>query len=103
MELVQFFTVFNCPDDVCSRLSTIPTYDKIMRTLFKLNPNKIQGPDGLTYQFYSASWTSTGAEVTTTIRKVFVQSHMPTATNSTILTLISKFSGATSITECQNS
>ena len=68
-----------------------------MRTLFKLNPNKSPGPDGLTSRFYSAAWHTVGKEVTGAILKFFEQSHMPTATNSTILTLLPKFSEATEI------
>lgn len=68
-----------------------------MRALFKLNPNKSPGPDGLTSRFYSCSWPILGQEVTTSIRRFFSTSNMPSGMNSTILTLIPKFPGATVI------
>lgn len=65
--------------------------------MFKLNPNKSPGPDGLTSPFYSCSWHILGKEVTSAISKFFTTWNLPTATNSTILTLIPKFPGASSI------
>ncbi|XP_033136094.1 uncharacterized protein LOC103837732 isoform X1 [Brassica rapa] len=94
---VQQFTVFSCTEDQKLSLSKIPAADEVMRTLFKLNPNKSPGPDGLTSRFYSAAWLLVGAEVTTSIIKFFELQDLPTATNSTILTLLPKFPGATEI------
>ena len=55
------------------------------------------GPDGMTSRFYSATWQILGAEVMASISKFFETSAMPTATNSTIPTLLPKFPGATEI------
>ncbi|CAA7014936.1 unnamed protein product [Microthlaspi erraticum] len=59
--------------------------------MFKLNPNKSSGPDGLTSGFYKAAWNILGTEVISSISHFFTSSFMPKATNSTILTLIPKF------------
>lgn len=95
--LVQHFTDFSCSDDQKRAISKIPSSDDIMRTMFKLNPNKSLGPDGMTSRFYSATWQILGAEVTASISKFFALSALPTATDSTILNLLPKFLGATDI------
>ncbi|KAF3528185.1 hypothetical protein DY000_02040029 [Brassica cretica] len=56
LPLVQFFTVYHCSEDLRLTLAKIPSADEIMKTLFKLNPNKSPWPDGLTSRFYSAAW-----------------------------------------------
>lgn len=97
LDSVQAFTMFSCSDVQSALLSALPTDEEVMRTLFKLNPNKSPGPDGLTSRFYSCSWRVLGQEVTSGIIRFFSSCEMPTATNSTILTLIPKFPGATII------
>ena len=88
---------FSCSSAQVELLASIPTDNEIMRTLFKLNPNKSPGPDGLTSRFYSCSWTILRQEVTTAIKRFFLTSNMTSGMNSTILTLIPKFPGATII------
>lgn len=78
-------------------MASIPSAKEIQRTLFNLNPNKSLGPDELTPCFYKGVWPVLGEEVTITISKFFYYHVMLTATNSTILTLIPKFPGATII------
>lgn len=74
-------------------------FEEITRTILKLNPNKAPGPDGLTSGFYKAAWEIVGPEVVTSISQFFTSSYLPTAANSTILSLVPKFPGATSITD----
>lgn len=71
--------------------------EEIQSTLFKLNPNKSPGPDGLISGFYKAAWSSLGEEVLNSTSQFFANSVMPRAVNATILTLIPKFPGATLI------
>lgn len=94
---VDLATAFHCSPEQAEDMIKLPTDDEIMRVLFKLNPNKSLGPDGLTSRFYSCDWHILGKEVTTAISKFFVSGNLPTATNSTILTLIPKFLGASSV------
>lgn len=96
-QMVDLATCFHCSPEQAEALVKLPTEEDIMRTLFKLNPNKSPGPDGLTSRFYSCTWNILGKEVTASISKFFESGNLPTATNSSILTLIPKFSGATSI------
>ena len=77
----------------------IPTADEIKSVIFKLNPNKAPGPDGLTSGFFKAAWDTVGEEVVNSITQFFLTGFLPSSTNATILTLILKFPGASKITE----
>lgn len=77
----------------------MPSADEITRVIHRLNPNKAPGPDGLTSGFYKAAWTIVGNEVVHSIQNFFLTSFMPSATNSTILTLVPKHTGASLITD----
>ena len=80
-----------------AQLSSIPSPADITKTMFRLNQNKSPGPDGFTSGFYKASWGILGTEVINAIIAFFNSSSLPQATNSTILTLLPKFLGATVI------
>uniref|UniRef100_A0A1J3DEV8 Reverse transcriptase domain-containing protein n=1 Tax=Noccaea caerulescens TaxID=107243 RepID=A0A1J3DEV8_NOCCA len=76
-----------------------PSATEISKTLFKLNPNKSHGPDGLTSGFYKAAWDILGSEVTSSIHHFFRSSFLPASTNATILTLVPKFPGASKVSD----
>ena len=80
-----------------AQLSSIPSPADITKTMFRLNQNKSPGPDGFTSGFYKASWGILGTEVINAIIAFFNSSSLPQATNSTILTFLPKFPGATVI------
>lgn len=80
-------------------MTTAPLATKIKRILFKLNPNKSSSPDGLSSGFCKAAWSILGQEVTSSISNFFSSSFMPASTNSTILTLVPKFPGASKISD----
>lgn len=80
-------------------MTSIPTAEEIQKLLFKLNPNKAPGPDGLTSAFYKSTWSFLGEEVISAITHFFQQAFLPASTNSTILTLVPKRPGATAITD----
>lgn len=88
---------FQCSASQATELIKIPLPEDIAKIMFKLNQNKSPGPDGFTSGFYKAAWTVMGSEVTTAITSFFHSSSLPTATNSTILTLLPKFPGASII------
>ncbi|KAL0650270.1 hypothetical protein Bca4012_092961 [Brassica carinata] len=67
--------------------------------MFRLNPNKAPGPDGLTSGFFKASWSLLGDEVAQSIIHFFYTSFLPTSINSTILALIPKRPGASAISD----
>lgn len=80
-------------------MSLAPDSAEITTILLKLNPNKAPGPDGLSSGFYKAVWPLVGSEVTTSIANFFITGFLPTATNSTILSLIPKRPGASAISD----
>ncbi|KAL0877153.1 hypothetical protein Bca101_026858 [Brassica carinata] len=80
-------------------MSSIPSAEEIQQLMFKLNPNKAPGPDGLTLAFYKSTWSFLGTEVLSSITHFFQQSFLPGSTNSTILSLVPKCPGASLITD----
>lgn len=80
-----------------AQLSMIPTPEDITKTMFRLNQNKSPRPDGFTSGFYKAAWGIIGTKVINAITSFFHSSSLPQAANSTILTLLPKFPGATVI------
>ena len=90
---------FSFPPHLLQLMLSIPTTEEIKTIFFKLNPNKAPGPDGLTSAFFRATWDFIGYEVTTSIRKFFATNFLPATANSTILTLVAKFLGATKISD----
>ena len=77
----------------------LPTPEEIRLTMFRLNPNKEPGPDGLTSGFFKAVWESVGDDVINGITHFFTSGFLPSATNATILTLVPKFPGESKLTE----
>lgn len=67
--------------------------------MFSLNPSKAPGPDGLSSAFYKATWSLLGLECVTAIQDFFNSGFLPKTANSTILSLVPKFPGATRISE----
>lgn len=92
-------TSYCCSPSDALLMTSIPTAEEITSVLHKLNVNKALGPDGLTSGFYKSSWHILGDEVVNSIRHFFFSSFMPTATNSTILSMVPKHTGASSITD----
>lgn len=76
-----------------------PTPEDITRVMKKLNANKSPGPDGLTSGFFKSAWSLLGQEVISSINQFFISGFLPSATNSTILTLVPKRQGASAITD----
>lgn len=95
--LISSLTKTVYPTASLPMLSSIPLTEDIRTSLFRLNPNKSPGPDGFTSSFYKSAWTVLGDEVVNSISKFFIRPFMPLATNSTILTLVPKFPGATCV------
>lgn len=98
----QWFTSllsFSCSAPQKLIMSTKPLAEEISSTFFKLNPNKSPGPDGLSPGFFKASWNIIGPEVIDSILRFFQTSFLPSTVNATILTLVPKHSGASSISD----
>ena len=95
----QSLSPFQCPSSVSQQMLLLPSHEEITRVLLRLNPNKAPGPDGFTSGFYKAAWDIVGSEVITSILQFFTSSYLPTAANSTILSLVPKRPGASLITD----
>ncbi|XP_013645955.2 uncharacterized protein LOC125594385 [Brassica napus] len=98
-EWFQSLLDFSISHVQASQMLRIPTGDEIRSMIFKLNPNKAPGPDGLTSGFFKAAWSTIGDEVITSITHFFYTGFLPSSANATILTLVPKFPGASEITE----
>ena len=98
-EWFSTLTGYACPPQLIATMTLVPSVEEITRTMFKLNPNKAPGPDGLTSGFFKAMWTLLGEEVTKSVQQFFLCSFLPATTNATILTLVPKHTGASLITE----
>lgn len=90
-------TDFSFPVEFLQQMISIPTSEEIKSCMFKLNPNKAPGPDGLTSAFFKASWDTVGAEVVSAIKNFFATKFLSATANATILSLIPKFPGASRI------
>lgn len=78
---------------------SVPSPEEIKKLFFRLNPNKAPGPDGLTSGFFKGAWEILGEEVSASITQFFSTAFLPAAANSTILSLVPKYPGATLITD----
>lgn len=99
VEWFQALSPFRCDSNQRMMMTAIPTSEEITTVMHKLNPNKAPGPDGLTSGFYKSAWAIVGDEVIASILHFFHSSFMPSTTNSTILTLVPKHTGASLITD----
>ncbi|XP_056841874.1 uncharacterized protein LOC130495007 [Raphanus sativus] len=92
-------TSITCTHQQRSSILLMPTVEEITKLMFSLNPNKAPGPDGLTSGFFKASWSLLGVECVTSIQTFFNSGFLPKATNSTILSLVPKFTGASKVSD----
>lgn len=95
----QSLLTFQCSSAEAQLMVSIPSPEEISKVLLRLNPNKAPGPDGFTSGFYKAAWEIVGSEVLISISQFFTSSYIPTAANSTILSLVPKKPGASLITD----
>lgn len=65
----------------------------------KLNANKTPGADGYTSGFFKAGWALLGSEVISSISAFLYTGFLPSATNATVLCLVPKRPGASSISD----
>lgn len=92
-------TPFQCSLIQTEKILIMPSSAEITKVLFSMNPNKAPGPDGLNSAFFIGAWSVLGSEVINVITSFFNSGFLPKTTNSTILTLVPKFTGASKITE----
>lgn len=97
MEWFQHLIQYRCSTNQAQAMITTPDATEITNVIMKLNGNKAPGPDGLTSGFFKAAWHLLGPETVASISAFFSTAFLPSATNSTILTLVPKRPGASAI------
>lgn len=65
--LFHSLTPFRCSMSHQNQMLAIPASEEITKIMFKLNPNKAPGPDGLSSGFFKAAWGILGEEVINSI------------------------------------
>lgn len=90
---------FRCPEDISTAMILFPSEEEIRNIIFKFNPNKPPEPDGLTSGFYKAAWKILGSEVIYGVKNFFATGFLPFSVNATILTLVPKRIGASSVAD----
>lgn len=94
VERIQELHPFRCNSDMATQLSSIPTEEEIIRTVFSMPRNKAPGPDGFTAEFFWDSWPVVKDSVVAAVQEFFRTRHLLKRFNATAITLIPKVSGA---------
>ncbi|XP_010534730.1 PREDICTED: uncharacterized protein LOC104810236 [Tarenaya hassleriana] len=90
---------YSCPSDIAVELTRIPTPGEIEQVLFAMPENKALGPDGFPKEFFTATWEITGSDLINSVMDFFVSGRLLGQVNATIISLIPKKAGATSLTD----
>ncbi|CAA0839627.1 Unknown protein, partial [Striga hermonthica] len=85
--------------DDCSALITPVTVEEIKNTLSDIEGDKSPGPDGYTSTFFLKSWSIVGGDVVAAIQAFFRSSSLLKQWNHTALTLVSKSSHSSQVTD----
>ncbi|XP_059430260.1 uncharacterized protein LOC132163900 [Corylus avellana] len=85
---IQFYEKLLC--DKAAILEKEVTAEEIRETLFHMPANKAPGPDGLSAEFFKASWSIVGEGVVAAIKGFFASGKLLKEVNATILTLVPK-------------
>lgn len=88
---------YQCPTSLVTSMAYVPQAEEITRVMMKLNANESPGPDGLTSGFFKAAWPLLSQEFTASVSSFFETAFLPAATNATILSLVPKRTGATTV------
>ncbi|WZZ09772.1 hypothetical protein YC2023_095693 [Brassica napus] len=80
-------------------LVAIPSAEEIRDIVLSLPKCKAPGPDGFSSEFFISSWDLVGTDLTAAVRSFFLTSSMPRQTNATVISLIPKTTGASSLSD----
>ncbi|XP_013607730.1 PREDICTED: uncharacterized protein LOC106314403 [Brassica oleracea var. oleracea] len=80
-------------------LVAIPSAEEIRDIVLSLPKCKAPGPDGFSSEFFISSWDLVGRDLTAAVRSFFLTSSMPRQTNATVISLIPKTTGASSLSD----
>ena len=83
--------------DINRKLTSPVTEDEIKSAVFKMNPEKSPGPDGMTPSFYRQHWESIKPGVISFVKLFFEQNQLDSKINQTHICLIPKIENPASI------
>lgn len=95
IEELQDIVPFRCSDEERSMLTKPVLEEEIREVIFHMPSNKAPGPDGYTTEFFKASWSIIGKDLTIAVQSFFQKGFLPKGLNATILALIPKKEAAT--------
>ena len=81
---------FRCSNEERATLTKLVTEEEIRDVILKMPSNKTPGPDGYTTEFFKASWSIIGKDLTVAVQSFFQKRFLPKGLNATILALIPK-------------
>ncbi|PNX99881.1 ribonuclease H, partial [Trifolium pratense] len=87
----------NIPIDNLLQTEAAPLDCEIKETIFSMRPLKSPGPDGLHPIFFQSQWETVGASVCKVVKEAFMDPINIHAINETLLLLLPKLDGATSL------
>ena len=82
-------------DDLCREL----TDQEISDALFQIGPLKAPGPDGLPARFFQRNWGLLKDDITSAVKRFFIDGSMPVEVNDTTIVLIPKISHPESLSD----
>lgn len=95
VEEMQQLLTFRCSNEERAQLTKTVSSEEIRDVLFRMPNDKSPGPDGYTTEFFKASWSIIGKDLTIAVQSFFSKGFLPKGLNTTILALIPKKDNAT--------
>ncbi|CAG7886739.1 unnamed protein product [Brassica rapa] len=90
---------YRCSESLSACLAELPSTEGITSIVFALPKGKAPGPDGFSAEFFTSSWNLVGLDVTNAVKHFFTTKMMSRQTNATVISLIPKISGASSLSD----
>lgn len=90
VEELQEIMPFRCSNEERATLTKLVTDEEIRDVILKMPSNKSPGPHGYTTEFFKASWSIIGKDLTVAVQSFFQKGFLSKGLNATIMALIPK-------------
>uniref|UniRef100_A0A803MEG3 Uncharacterized protein n=1 Tax=Chenopodium quinoa TaxID=63459 RepID=A0A803MEG3_CHEQI len=80
-------------------MSRIPCIDEVQECLFRMNPMKCPGPDGVQPRFFQHYWSDLGSSIYNFVLSSFQNCEVPASVNKSYIALIPKIENPSKISE----